>query len=298
MRIALFGCNGQVGWELRRTLPLLGELLIADRSKVDLSSSYDLKSFLERERPDVLVNAAAYNAVDLAEAESGAAQRINHLAVKEMADYAAKYDSWLIHYSTDYVFDGESRTPYTEADRMNPLNAYGRSKSDGEKAIRNSGCKHLLFRTSWVYSARGKNFAKTILRLATEKTQLSIVADQIGAPTSAELVADVTAFCLLQTLRAPSPQALSGTYHLVASGYTSWHEYAQFVVSEAERLGKKLACETDRIHPISSELYPTAAKRPKNSMLANDKLQTTFKLSLPRWEPSVTRTLTELLKQE
>lgn len=295
MKIVLFGSNGQVGWELQRTLPLLGELVIANREALDLSSSNGLNLFLERERPNIIVNAAAYNAVDLAESEPEAAQRVNYLAVKEMAEFSARNGAWLIHYSTDYVFDGKLTRPYTEADAPNPISAYGESKRNGELAVIQSGCNHLIFRTSWVYSTRGKNFAKTILRLAAEKAELTVVSDQVGTPTSAEMVADITALCIRHILETASAHEISGTYHLVASGNTNWHAYARYILSEAQRIGIELACTKDGVTPISADSYPTKAARPKYSILDNKKIRETFNLSLPSWEFFVTRMLTELI---
>ncbi|WP_433766939.1 dTDP-4-dehydrorhamnose reductase [Pseudomonas putida] len=296
-KILLFGSNGQVGWELQRSLPLLGNLTVCDRSKVDLSDLDAVSAFLRQERPDIIVNAAAYNAVDLAESFEDDAQKINCYLVKMLAEYAADNNAWVVHYSTDYVFDGESALPYSEVDAPNPLNAYGRSKAQGEHALVSSGCNHLLLRTSWVYSARGRNFVKTILRLAATKTDLSVVDDQTGAPTSASLVADVTALCLYRILNDENSNGLSGTYHVVASGYASWYEYARYLVSEAADLGISLSCTEHDIRAVSSSEYPTKATRPKNSRLDNSKVQNAFNISIPDWKIHMKRTLSDIARQ-
>ncbi|MFJ4195313.1 dTDP-4-dehydrorhamnose reductase [Pseudomonas sp. NPDC089534] len=296
-KIVLFGSNGQVGWELQSSLPLLGNLAVCDRSKVDLSDFDAVSAYLEQERPDIIVNAAAYNAVDQAETSEEDAQRINHDLVKVLADYAAGKSAWLVHYSTDYVFDGASERPYAETDVTNPLNAYGRSKAQGEQAVVASGCNHLLLRTSWVYSARGRNFAKTILRLAETKTEFSVVDDQTGAPTSASLVADITTLCLYQVLNSSNPEALSGTYHAVASGHASWYEYARYLVSEAVGLGIPLSCTEHDIRAVSCSEYPTKAVRPKNSRLDNSKIQNAFNICIPDWKINIKRTLSDMVRQ-
>lgn len=296
-KIVLFGSNGQVGWELQRSLPLLGTVKFCDRDKVDLSDLVAVLAYLELERPDIIVNAAAYNAVDLAESCEEDAQKINFHLVKLLADYASANNAWFVHYSTDYVFDGESSRPYTETDTPSPLNAYGRSKAQGEHAVISSGCNYLLFRTSWIYSARGKNFAKTILRLAATKTDFSVVDDQVGAPTSAFLVADVTTLCLHHVLNSTAPQKLSGTYHLVATGYASWYEYARYLVSEAKSFDIQLNCTEQDIRAISSSEYSTAAIRPKSSRLDNSKIKKTFNINIPDWKIHITRTLSDIARQ-
>ncbi|WP_081625791.1 dTDP-4-dehydrorhamnose reductase [Pseudomonas mandelii] len=297
-KIVLFGSNGQVGWELQRSLPLLGNLVVCDRSKVDLSDLDAVSAYLRQERPDIIVNAAAYNAVDLAESFEEDAQKINCYLVKVLAEYAAVNNAWLVHYSTDYVFNGESNLPYTEADAPNPLNAYGRSKAQGEHAVVASGCNHLLLRTSWIYSARGRNFAKTILRLAATKTSFSVVDDQTGAPTSASLVADITALCLYRILNSTNSENLSGTYHVVASGYASWYEYARYLVSEAVSLGVHLNCTEHDIRAVSGSEYPTKAIRPKNSRLDNSKIQNAFNINIPDWKIYINRTLSDIARQD
>lgn len=296
-KIVLLGSNGQVGWELQRSLPLLGSLTACDRSQVDLSDLDAVSAYLEQERPDVIVNAAAYNAVELAESSEEDAQKINSHLVKVLAEYAAKNNIWLVHYSTDYVFDGESKSPYTEVDSPRPLNAYGRSKAQGEHVVAVSGCKHLLLRTSWVYSARGRNFAKTMLHLAATKSEFSVVDDQFGAPTSASLVADVTALCLYRVLNDAGSEALSGTYHVVASGYASWYEYASYLVSEAIDLGIPLSCTERDIRAVGGSEYPTKAVRPKNSRLDNSKIQNVFGINIPDWKINIKRTLSDIARQ-
>ncbi|KRV73424.1 dTDP-4-dehydrorhamnose reductase [Pseudomonas citronellolis] len=297
-KILLLGANGQVGWELQRALAPLAQLVVCDRQRADLSDLAGLARLVAEERPDVIVNAGAYTAVDKAEGDVDAARRINAEAVATLAQAAREVDAWLVHYSTDYVFDGSGDAPFEEDAATGPLGVYGQTKLEGELAIRESGCRHLIFRTSWVYAARGANFAKTMLRLAKERDELRVIADQVGAPTSAELIADVTALALLRLAHdAGLRERVSGTYHLVASGETSWHRYAQFVIGEAIRLGAGLRATPERIAPIATSEYPLPAKRPANSRLANDKLQRTFGLVLPTWEYHVQRMIRELVDQ-
>ncbi|WP_426234008.1 dTDP-4-dehydrorhamnose reductase [Pseudomonas sp. TWP3-2] len=297
MRILLLGKNGQVGWELQRSLAPLGELVALDRHTVnglcgDLADLSVLRETIARVQPDVIVNAAAYNAVDKAESESELALRVNGLATQVMAEQAARLGAWLIHYSSDYVFDGHGQTPWRETDTAAPLNRYGESKLAGEQAIQASGCKHLIFRTSWVYAARGQNFAMTMLRLARERQELNVIADQVGAPTGAELIADVTGLALQQALLRPE---LAGVYHLAASGEVSWHGYASHVLGFAEASGEKLAVVA--INPIEAVAYPTPARRPQNSRLNTQKLRDNFSLHLPDWQSGVTRMLREVLNK-
>lgn len=293
MKIVLLGANGQVGWELQRALAPLGELVILARGDGsglcgDLSKTDELVHTLNTFSPHVIVNAAAYTAVDKAESEPELARAINADAPGVLARWAAQHDAWLVHYSTDYVFDGSGTTPWSEDDATAPLSVYGRSKRDGERAVHDSGCRHLLFRTSWVYAARGGNFAKTMLQLARQRDRLQVVADQIGAPTGAELIADVTAHALRAAIAA---QALSGTYHLAAAGETSWHDYASFVFETARALGVQL--KLSELAPILSEAWPTPARRPLNSRLDTARLGSTFGLSLPDWRVGVARMLEE-----
>jgi dTDP-4-dehydrorhamnose reductase len=293
MKILLLGKNGQVGWELQRALAPLGELVVLDRHSRDhcgdLSDLDGLRQTLQTLKPDVIVNAAAYTAVDKAEVEHDAAMLINALAPQVMAQEAHRGGALLVHFSTDYVFDGSGVQPWAEDAEVAPVNFYGQSKVAGEQAILASGCQHLIFRTSWVYAARGNNFAKTMLRLAAERDTLSVIADQHGVPTSAELLADVTAHAITRTLRAP---ALSGLYHLVPGGETSWHAYAQWVIEFARAQGKPVRATTVTAIPTSA--YPTPAARPLNSRLSNQKLQQAFGLHLPHWQGGVERMLTEL----
>ncbi|MBB4835133.1 dTDP-4-dehydrorhamnose reductase [Acinetobacter schindleri] len=295
MRILLLGKNGQVGWELQRALAPLGEVIALDRNGLnqwrgDLSQPEQIYQTILDLSPDVVVNASAYTAVDLAETDQETADLINHLAVKRIADACAQTGALFVHYSTDYVFNGMGQTAFNEADAVEPLNVYGRTKELGEQAIQNSKCKYLVFRTSWVFAQRGKNFLKTMLSLAQQREELSIIDDQIGVPTSAELIADVSAHAIIQTLQDPTK---IGIYHLVASGETSWFEYASYVFEQAKSLGAELAIQ--KVNPISTTAYPTPAKRPHNSRLNNQKIQQAFQISLPDWKLHVQRTVIEVL---
>ena len=298
MRILLFGKNGQVGWELQRSLSPLGEVIALDSKSEDYCADFtNLSGLAETVRqiaPDVIVNAAAHTAVDKAETEQELAQIINAGAVAVLAQEAKLLDAWLIHYSTDYVFAGHGTKPWKETDSTGPLGVYGATKLAGEQAIQRSGCKYLIFRTSWVYGARGNNFAKTMLRLAKERNSLTVIDDQVGAPTGADLLADVTA----HTIRAvqASPE-LAGLYHLVASGETSWHGYASFVIETAQKMGQNLNMAVENISPVPTSAFPTPAKRPSNSRLDTHKLQTKFALTLPDWQAGVERMLIEFLEK-
>ena len=297
MKILLFGKSGQVGWELQRSLAPLGELVALGSSSRemcgDLNNLDGLAETVRRVSPDVIVNAAAHTAVDKAESEPEAAATLNARAPGILAEEALRRGALLVHYSTDYVFDGSGQRPWTEADAPGPLGVYGRTKLEGELAIRNSGCRHLIFRTSWVHAAQGKNFAKTILRLAGERETLSVINDQIGAPTGADLLADVTAHAIRRAQRAPE---VSGLYHLVAAGETSWHGYAEFLCESARQAGAALKVRS--IEPVPSTAFPTPAKRPLNSRLDTSKLRSTFDLSLPRWQTGVARMLQEILPEK
>jgi len=293
MKILLLGKNGQVGWELQRALAPLGELVALDRSEgADLANPEVLRATVRAVAPQVIVNAAAYTAVDKAETEQDLALQINAHAPGLLAEEAKQLGAVLVHYSSDYVFDGSGNTPRDEDAATGPLSVYGRSKLQGEEAIRASGCQHLILRTSWVYAARGGNFAKTMLRLAAEREQLKVIADQIGAPTGADLLADLTAQMLPAVLAKPE---LSGTYHAVASGETSWHAYAQYVIEFARAWGQALRVAPDQVQAIPTQDYPTPAQRPLNSRLSTAKLQAAFGLRLPHWQQGVARMLMEIL---
>ena len=297
IKILLLGKNGQVGWELQRTLSALGDLVSIGRPEADFSRPEILCELLNLHRPDVIVNAAAYTAVDKAESEPEPAFQINAEAVGVLAQEAARLNAWLVHYSTDYVFDGQKSSPYNEEDETCPLSVYGKSKREGENRIREyHPGRHLIFRTSWVYSARGANFAKTMLRLFKERDSLQIVADQIGAPTSAELIADVTALSLHRIFGAVAQDMpkFSGTYHLAASGCTSWHGYAEYLLELAQAGSMPLKANTIRLQPIATEAYPLPAVRPRNSRLDTTKLVDTFALCLPDWRYHVRRLMDEL----
>jgi dTDP-4-dehydrorhamnose reductase len=297
MKILLLGKNGQVGWELQRSLSPLGEVIALDRQTVDglcgdLSDLDSLRATIRQVKPDVIVNAAAYTAVDKAESEPELATRVNALASQVMAEEALSLDAWLIHYSTDYVFSGSGQKPWQEDDAVAPVNHYGASKLAGEQAITASGCKHLIFRTSWVYAARGNNFAKTMLRLAKDRGTLNVIADQIGAPTGADLIADVTALAIQKIVDRPD---LVGVYHLAAAGEVSWHGYASHVINFARTNGEQLAVV--EITPIDTVAYPTPARRPLNSRMNTQKLRDSFSLHLPDWQSGVTRMLMEVLNK-
>ena len=299
MKILLLGKNGQVGWELQRSLAVLGEVVALDRHGADglcgdLTDLAGLARTVQSVQPQLIVNAAAHTAVDKAESETDLARMLNTLAPGVLAQEAARLNAWLVHYSTDYVFDGSGSRPWTEADATGPLSIYGRSKLEGEQAIAASGCRHLIFRTSWVYGSRGGNFAKTMLRLAAEREQLKVIDDQVGAPTGADLLADVTAQAMRQVLPEQHPGAPSGIYHLAAAGETSWHGYARFVISQALMAGRALKAGPEQVLPIPSSAYPTPAKRPHNSRLDTRRLRSTFGLTLPHWQAGVARLLTEI----
>lgn len=299
MKILLLGKNGQVGWELQRALALLGEVIALDRNGDsglcgDLSDLDGLASTVRSVSPDVIVNAAAYTAVDKAESELALATRINAEAPGVLAREAAKLGAWLIHYSSDYVFDGSGQAKWQEDAPTGPLSVYGRTKLDGERAIQATGASAIVLRTSWVYAARGHNFAKTMLRLAGERDALNVVADQFGAPTGAELIADVTAHIVRQIFSGQSSGHLAGTYHLAAAGETNWHAYAQFVLAHASRNGAVLKVCAEQIGAISTEAYPVPAPRPRNSRLALAKLEETFNLKMPPWQQGVQRMLDEI----
>lgn len=298
MKILLLGKDGQVGWELQRALSPLGELIAFGRQEADLEDIDHLRQLVRRTQPDVIVNAAAYTAVDKAESEPEKARRINAEAVGVLAEEASRLNAWLVHYSTDYIFNGEKSSSYQEDDATGPLSVYGQTKLEGEQLIRKHNAKHLIFRTTWVYAARGGNFAKTMLRLAKERDALKVVADQHGAPTSAELIADITALALYRIAQAKdSASALAGTYHLAAAGETTWHGYAQYVLQLAQARGAVLKAEPAAVQPIPTEAYPLPAARPRNSRLNTTKLTRIFNVHLPDWRYHVQRLMDELAAQ-
>lgn len=298
MKILLLGKNGQVGWELQRSLAVLGEVVALDHDSAELCGDFTnldgLAQTVRQVQPQLIVNAAAHTAVDKAESEPELARTLNALAPAVLAREAAQLGAWLVHYSTDYVFDGSGLVPWKESDATAPLSVYGRTKREGEQAIVASACRHLILRTSWVYGTRGGNFAKTMLRLAGEREQLSVIDDQIGAPTGADLLADVTAHAIRQTL-VPGGQVRSGLYHVAAAGETSWHGYARFVLQRARAAGRALKAGPEQVLAIPTSAYPTPAQRPHNSRLDCTLFQTTFGLTLPQWEAGVARLLDEIL---
>ena len=298
MKIVLLGADGQVGWELRRALSPLGELVALTRTPGPDGSSCDLAdpdatvTTLRALRPDVVVNAAAYTAVDRAESEVELASIVNGHSPGVIASTVAAWSGWMVHYSTDYVFDGSGIQARTEDAATAPLSVYGRTKLAGEDAIRRSGCKHLVLRTSWVHAARGGNFARTMLRLARERDSLKVVADQIGAPTGADLLADVTAHAVRAALTTPS---VEGTYHVCAAGETSWCDYAKHVIAWGHRAGLALRATPDSVSAVLTSDYPTPARRPHNSRLDTNKFRRAFHLTLPPWQAGVDRMLDEAL---
>jgi dTDP-4-dehydrorhamnose reductase len=296
VNILLFGKGGQVGWELQRSLAPLGRIVALDwqpegRLCGDFTDLAGLAACVRAVAPDVVVNAAAHTAVDQAESEPERARTINALAPAVLAAEAARLNAWLVHYSTDYVFDGSGDTAWREGDATGPLGVYGRTKLAGEQAVAGHD-RHLIFRTSWVFAARGNNFARTMLRLANEREQIKVVADQIGAPTGAELLADVTAHAIRRVCQQPD---LAGLYHLVAAGETSWHGYARHVIERARQAGQAIRVAPDAIVAVPSSAYPAPAPRPLNSRLDTRKLQTAFDLRLPDWQDGVDRMLEEIL---
>jgi len=292
VKILLFGKNGQVGWELQRALAPLGELHALGREAADFAAPESLAETVRALRPDVVVNAAAHTAVDRAEAEPALARRINAEAPAVLAREAAACDALLVHYSTDYVFDGSGALPRGEDAPTGPRNVYGRTKLEAEQAIRASDVRHLVLRTSWVYGTRGGNFARTMLRLAQERDRLAVIDDQVGAPTGAELIADVSAHAIRAVVAGSAP---GGTYHLAAAGETSWHGYACRVVEAARAAGVPVKVAREAIAAVPSSEFATAAERPKNSRLDTDKLRKAFGLVLPPWQAGVDRLLAEIL---
>ena len=294
MKILLTGKNGQVGFELQRALAPLGEIVAVDHGDCDLADGEAVRALMRAVRPSAVVNPAAYTAVDKAEAEPEVATAINAVAPGVFGEEAAKLGALVIHYSTDYVFDGTKAGAYVEDDATNPQSVYGRSKRDGENALRASGAGHLILRTSWVVGAHGGNFAKTMLRLAGERDSLNVVADQFGAPTSAALLADVTAH-LLRQYQQGGMDFPFGTYHLAAGGETHWCDYARYVVGRAIAAGKPLKAKPENIRAITTAEYPTPARRPANSRLDTSKLKRTFGLELPHWQAGLDHILQQIL---
>ena len=297
MKILLLGKNGQVGWELQRALAPLGEVVALDFDSpspltADFSKPESLPATVRAVAPQIIVNAAAHTAVDKAEGEPELAGALNATSPAVLAREAAALGAWLMHYSTDYVFDGSGTTPWREDAATGPLSVYGQTKLEGEEAIRASGCKHLIFRTSWVYAARGGNFAKTMLKLAEERDKLTVIDDQVGSPTGADLLADLTAHALRAALARPE---LAGTYHAAAAGETSWYGYARHVIEFARAAGRPIKVAPGAILPVPTSAFPTPAKRPGNSRMDTRKLRESFALALPTWQSGVERMLTEVL---
>ena len=296
MNILLLGKGGQVGWELQRSLAVLGNVTALDFDSPehcgDFSNPQGVAETVRALRPQVIVNAAAHTAVDKAESEPELARLLNATTPGVLAQEAARLGAWLVHYSTDYVFDGSGERPWVETDAPAPLSVYGATKLKGEQLIGQSGCQHLILRTSWVYAARGGNFAKTMLRLAQERERLTVIDDQWGAPTSAELLADVTAHALRQLLKRPED---GGLYHCVAAGETTWHSYAKYVLEHARQAQAAIKIKATEVAPVPTSAFPTPARRPHNSRLNTTRLQTTFGLTLPHWQQGVARMLTETL---
>lgn len=296
MKILLFGKGGQVGWELQRSLAPLGELVALDFDSTELHADFSrpeaMADTVLKIRPDVVVNAAAHTAVDKAESEPDLARKLNATSPGVIAQAAQQIGALMVHYSTDYVFDGSGRKPWKEDDATGPLSVYGSTKLEGEQLVVQRCARHLIFRTSWVYAARGGNFAKTMLRLAKERERLTVIDDQFGAPTGAELLADVTAIAIREAYRDPSK---GGLYHLVAGGETTWHGYARFVLEQAQAAGVELKASPAAVEPVSTSAFPTPAKRPHNSRLNTDKLQNAFGIRLPEWQRGVARMLAETL---
>ena len=295
LRILLTGVSGQVGWELARTLLPLGVVITPGRAECDLLREDSLTVLADAAKPDVIVNAAAYTAVDQAEKDVDLAMAVNARAPGVLAQAARRHGALFVHYSTDYVFDGTKAGAYTEADATAPRSVYGSSKLAGEEAVRASGADHLIFRTSWVYAARGKNFVKTMLRLASEREELRVVADQIGAPTWARLIADSTAFAVQQALAQRKGGGFeSATYHLTAAGETSWHGFASAIVASARARGAAIKCRN--VVPITAAEYPLPAQRPANSRLAGERLASQFGLQMPSWEACLELCLSEIIQ--
>lgn len=296
-KILLTGRNGQVGWELQRTLTPLGQVIALDAEELDLTDADAIRRKVQEIQPQIIVNPAAYTAVDKAEGEPGLAETVNGIAPGILAEEALRLSAVLVHYSTDYVFDGNKAAPYTEDDIPSPQSVYGRTKLAGEQTVRASGCKHLILRTSWVYGIHGGNFVKTILRLAKERNELRIVADQFGAPTWARDLAQATASALTGWKKKDWDDDLSGLYHLTAAGRTNWHNYAEEIVRLARSYDRELAGKLLDIRAITTNEYPVSARRPANSALANDKIRDTFGIVLPQWQESLAECIRLIYEQ-
>ena len=294
-RILLTGKNGQVGFELQRALAPLGEVIAVGTADCDLSDANAIRGLMQRVQPQLVVNPAAYTAVDKAESDADKARAVNAVAPGVLGEEASRLGASVIHYSTDYVYDGSKDGLYTESDPVSPQSVYGQTKLDGERALQAVTPRHVILRTSWVVGAHGGNFAKTMLRLAGDRDELKVVADQFGAPTSASLIADVTAHIARQMLRDGADGFPFGVYHLAAAGETSWHAYAQYVIGEAIGIGKALKAAPERVLPIPASSYPTPARRPQNSRLDTHKLRQTFGLHLPHWQEGVKHILQQIL---
>jgi dTDP-4-dehydrorhamnose reductase len=286
-RILLIGKVGQVGWELRRALAPIAQVVCVDFPEIDLTNGDSIRQWVTQAQPEIVINAAAYTAVDKAESEPDRAMKINGVAPGILAEEAKRIGVLLVHYSTDYVFDGTKHEPYLEDDAPNPLGAYGRTKLAGDEAVRASGGAHLIFRLCWVYGARGQNFMLTMMRLAREREKLRVVSDQVGCPTWSRMIAETTALAVKQTFAAGDRSAFTGTYHLAASGATSWHGFARSIVGLMPAEGKKCS----QVEAIPTSEYPTPTKRPAYSVLGCDKLERTFGLRLPNWEESLKQVL-------
>ena len=295
MKILLTGKNGQLGFELQRALAPLGDVVAVGTQDCNLADADALRDLVRRVAPDVIVNPAAYTAVDKAESDEATARAVNAIAPAILGEEGAKLGALVIHYSTDYVFDGTKQGAYSESDTPAPQSVYGRTKLEGEQGLAAANPRHLILRTSWVVGAHGGNFAKTMLRLAGERDKLTVVADQFGAPTPAALLADLSAHLVREHLRTGGAGFPYGTYHVASGGETSWHGYAQFVIGEALAAGKSLKATVDAVAPVSTEQYPTPAKRPFNSRLDTTRFRTPFGLRLPPWQEGVRHVLRQIL---
>jgi dTDP-4-dehydrorhamnose reductase len=293
LTIFITGSNGQVGFELQRQFSLFGNVLAPTRHELDLTDGNAVDAYLAEHQPALILNAGAYTAVDKAESEPAQARRLNAELPAQLAEYAAKHNIPLVHYSTDYVYPGDGETPWQEDSPTAPLSVYGQTKLEGDQAVTQSGCQHLIFRTSWVYAARGNNFMKTMLRLGRERDALSIVNDQIGAPTPARLIAQVTALAFTPHNSPLTPHIPSGIYHLAPRGETSWHGFASEIFKQAQVLGEELAIQSGTVSGIPTVEFPTPAQRPLNSRMSLTKLEAALGVTLPVWQHQLALTLAE-----